>query len=180
MKSRVLAVSVAGTVAFAVAGAYARQAPEARPDAARPSDPAAAKIDFTKVKSRTVEEPRHLTAPKNLKATGARRRGTERTGISVKGLLMFMKREDDSDIHLVIADPKFGGSMIVEFLGAPCVTPATPAEPGAKTVTPTGLATITGVGFFDRVRRRGERERAPPRAVVHEQRLQARATTGLA
>jgi hypothetical protein len=168
---------------FAAAGVYARQVPGARPDAARPSatcgsdrwvvktlaDPAAAKIDFTSVKSRTVEDLRHLTAPKNLKATSARRRGAERTVFSVKGLLMSMKREDDSDIHLVIADPKFGGSMIVEFPAGPCVTPAAPAaqaamaqaradvagacggEPGAKTVTLTGFATITGVGLFDRV-----------------------------
>ena len=183
MRPRVLAVAALGVGVFTTAGVYARQAPDARPDAAHPSatcgsdrwlvktlaDPAAAKVNFESVKPRTVEDLRHLKVPANLKATSARRLGTERTVYSVKGLLMSMKREDDSDLHLVIADPKFGGSMIVEFPTAACVTPATPAaqaamaqaradiagacggEPGAKTVTLAGVATITGVGFFDRV-----------------------------
>lgn len=197
MTPRVLAVAALGVGVFTTAGVYARQAPEARPDAAHPSatcgsdrwvvktlaDPAASKIDFTSVKPRTVEDLRHLKVPKNLKATSARRIGAERTVFSVKGLLMSMKREDDSDIHLVITDPKFGGSMIVEFPAGACTTPATPAaqaamtqaradlagacggEPGVKTVTLTGLATITGVGFFDLIH--GQAGVAPNGIEVH-------------
>ena len=130
-------------------------------------DPAASKINFDTVKKRSVEDLRHMNVPPFLKATSARRTGAERTVFRVKGLLMSMKREDDSDIHLVIADPKLGGSMIVEFPATACNTAATPAaqasmaqaradlagacggEPGSKAVTLTGLATITGVGFFD-------------------------------
>jgi hypothetical protein len=181
MSSRVVAVAIAGAVVFAGAGVFARSAPLVGADAAHPSalcgserwlvktlmDPGAAKIDFDHVKPRSVEDLRHLTMPARLKATSARRRGTERTVFSVKGLLMSMKREDDSDIHLVIADPKLGGSMIVEFPAPTCDTAASPAaqaamtqaradlagacggEPSAKAVTLTGIATISGVGFFD-------------------------------
>jgi hypothetical protein len=181
LKARALAVATLGGLVFAGAGVYARQTPEARPDAAHPSatcgserwlvktlaDPAASKVNFASVKPRSVEDLRHLKAPKNLKATTPRHTGAERTVFSVKGLLMSMKREDDSDIHLVVADPKLGGSMIVEFPAASCATAATPVaqtamaqaradlagacggEPGVKPVTLTGLATITGVGLFD-------------------------------
>jgi hypothetical protein len=167
-------------VVFAAAGVYARQAPEARPDAARPSatcgserwlvktlaDPAASKVRFASVKPRTVEDLRHLKAPKNLKPTTPRQTGTERTVFSVKGLLMSMKREDDSDIHLVIADPKPSGSMIVEFGGVVhnarnarrtgCdgasprdFTGAGGASRG-RMVTLAGFATMTGGAFDER------------------------------
>ena len=181
MNPRALAVaSVAGLV-FTAAGVYARPTPEAHPDARYPaaacgserwavktmSDAAAAKIDLAKLKATTVEGLRHLKVPKNLKATSLRRTGAERTVYRVQGLLMSMKREEDSDIHLVIADPKLGGSMIVEFPSDACDGAAQPAarlmmtqahvdlaaacggEPCANAVTLTGSATITGVGFFD-------------------------------
>jgi hypothetical protein len=78
-----------------------------------------------------------------------------------------MRREDDSDIHLVVADPKLGGSMIVEFPSATCAAAAEPTavaamtqarsdlatacggEVGSTPVTLSGSATVTGVGFFD-------------------------------
>ena len=74
---------------------------------------------------------------------------------------------NDSDIHLVVADPKLGGSMIVEFPSDTCTAAAAPSlraamtqartdlatacggEAGSKPVTLTGSATISGVGFFD-------------------------------
>jgi hypothetical protein len=37
---------------------------------------------------------------------------------------MSMVREGDRDIHLVVADPKVGGSMIVEFPHPDCTTGA--------------------------------------------------------
>lgn len=77
-----------------------------------------------------------------------------------------VKLEDDSDYHLVISDPKTGGTMIVELIHPDCVaeggsnprplflharqafaaacgTPATGFR-GAN-----GSARVTGVGFFD-------------------------------
>jgi hypothetical protein len=181
MKTRVLAVAIVAGVVFTAAGVYARPTPEARPSIRFPSaacgserwtvktmtDAAAAKIDLAKVKATTVEGLRHLKVPKNLTATSKRRAGAEKTLYTVQALLMSMKREDDSDIHLVIADPRLGGSMIVEFPSDACDGAAVPAarlmmtqarvdlaaacggEPGASAVTLTGNATITGVGFFD-------------------------------
>jgi len=181
MKARVVAVAIVAGVVFTAAGVYARPTPEARPSSRYPSaacgserwtvktlsDAAAAKIDLAKLKTTTVEGLRHLRVPKNLKATSARRAGAEKSVYTVQGLLMSMKREEDSDIHLVIADPKLGGSMIVELPSEACNGAAAPAarlmmtqarvdlaaacggEPGARAVTLTGSATITGIGFFD-------------------------------
>ena len=181
MKARVLAVAIVAGVVFTAAGVYARPTPNARPSVRYASaacgserwtvktltDAAAAKLDLNKVKTTTVEGLRHLKVPENLTATSARRAGAEKTVYTVQGLLMSMKREDDSDIHLVIADPKLGGSMIVEIPSDACDGAAPPAarammtqaraslaaacggEPGASAVTLTGNATITGVGFFD-------------------------------
>jgi hypothetical protein len=181
MNPRALAVATVAGLTFTAAGVYARATPDARLSTAYPSaacgserwavktltDPSASKIDFAKVKSTSIEGLRHLKVPKNLKATSLRRTGAERTVYSVSALLMSMKREDDSDIHLVITDPKLGGSMIVEFPSDACDTAAPPAarlmmtrarvdlvaacggEPGPRAVTLTGSATISGVGFFD-------------------------------
>jgi hypothetical protein len=100
----------------------------------------------------------------------------ETTVYKAKALLMSMKREDDKDIHLVIADPKIGGSMIVEFPRASCTTGADPARraetqaaldaldaacdglpslTSEKVFTLHGKATITGVGFFDLIHGQG-------------------------
>jgi hypothetical protein len=181
MNPRALAVATAAALTFAAAGVYARATPDARLSTAYPSaacgserwavktlmDPAAANINLAKVKTTTVEGLRHLKVPKNLKATSKRRAGAERTVYGVQGLLMSMKREEDSDIHLVIADPRLGGSMIVEFPADACDGAALPAarlmmtqarvdlaaacggEPAGTAVTLTGSATMTGVGFFD-------------------------------
>lgn len=81
---------------------------------------------------------------------------------------MEAKREDDSDIHLIIAEPDDpGATMIVEFPdAATCAPAADPAQraqmEAARTVFVAaggdartafvrlrGSATVTGVGFFD-------------------------------
>jgi hypothetical protein len=77
------------------------------------------------------------------------------------------KLEEDSDFHLVIADPRTGGTMIVEFTALYCTLTAKPVLrcrlQAARLAfiracgTPSrtdfvrlhGTATITGVGFFD-------------------------------
>src|SRR5205814_1301344 len=120
-----------------------------------------------RIKARSIEALRRLKMPAALKSTTTRRRGTERTVYRVKAVLVSMRREDDSDIHLVITDPKLGGSMIVEFPATGCtvgaedaerhamaqarsdLTAACGGEIGSTSVTLTGRATITGVGFFD-------------------------------
>jgi hypothetical protein len=80
-----------------------------------------------------------------------------------------MKLEDDVDIHLVIADPRFPArTMIVEFPLAICVFRAAPVRkrqmararaaivracgaPSESFQRLSGTATVTGVGFFDTV-----------------------------
>ena len=85
----------------------------------------------------------------------------------VTARLLSMRKEDDSDIHLVLADPKLGGSMIAEFPASSCTVGADETErtamdearddlaaacdglPGSKPRPLSGTATLTGVGFFD-------------------------------
>jgi hypothetical protein len=130
------------------------------------TDAAASKIAFATSKSRTIEKLRHLKPPAILKGSTPRR-ASERTVYHVTALLMMMRREDDSDIHLVLADPKLGGSMIAEFPASSCTVGADAKErtamdsarddlaaacgglPGSTPRTLTGTATLTGVGFFD-------------------------------
>ena len=80
------------------------------------TDAAAANLDLdlTHATSTTVEKLRHLKAPAVTKSS-PRFPGVETSTYRVTALLMSLRRETDSDIHLVIADPKIGGSMIVEF-----------------------------------------------------------------
>jgi hypothetical protein len=132
-------------------------------------------LDLTKqpVKT-TVEELRRLKVPTTWTQSAPRIGPVEKTLYRVTALLMSMKREkDDSDIHLVIADPRVGGSMIVEFPASTCNQDATPAarklmldarkaftnacggEPGTNFVTLSGKATLVGVGFFDALHKQG-------------------------
>lgn len=39
----------------------------------------------------------------------------------VSALLMSVKKKKDKDVHLVIADPRVGGSMIIEFPASDCI-----------------------------------------------------------
>ena len=131
------------------------------------TDAAASKVAFVTSKARSVEALRHLKAPSILKASTPRGRGTERSVYRVTARLLTMRREDDSDVHLVLADPKLGGSMIAEFPASSCTVGADAKErkamdnarddlaaacdglPGQKPRTLTGTATLTGVGYFD-------------------------------
>jgi hypothetical protein len=181
MGMRTVAVATVVLAAFAAAGLYGRAPSIARPASgtilARCGterwavktliDPAASKVVYRKPKRRTVEDLRRLEPPSELRPTTPRGAGTERTVYRVTALLMSMRREDDSDIHLVLADPTLGGSMIAEFPADSCMTTAAAkqrdavkqartdlttacgGEPGSKPVKLTGTATLTGVGFFD-------------------------------
>jgi hypothetical protein len=184
----VLVAILAGFVAFlspATRGAKSATCGVERWNVKTLQDAAASEVDFANPNTKFVEFLRRLNEkgnpssgkpPKNLTKTTPRMPPVETTVYKLKALLMSMRREDDKDIHLVIADPKIGGSMIVEFPHESCTTEADPARRakmqaavealatacdglpnlGSETVfTLKGKATITGVGFFDLVHGQG-------------------------
>ena len=91
----------------------------------------------------------------------------ELTTYRIRARLVEFKLEADSDVHLVIADPATGATMIAELPAASClgstiasvrkkITTARTAlitacgTPSSSHFTHvTGMATITGVGFWD-------------------------------
>jgi hypothetical protein len=93
----------------------------------------------------------------------------ERTTYRVRASLLEMKLEDDSDIHLVIADPsKRRATVIAEFPAASCMAGASRiartkmrrarnalvaacGSPSRSFKRLVGTATISGVGFFDQI-----------------------------
>jgi hypothetical protein len=97
--------------------------------------------------------------------------------------LLAIKLEADSDIHLVIADPTAGGTMIAESPAPACTHGAAPAARRmmararasiirACGIPPSrffrllgGAATISGVGFFDF--QHGQRGVAPNAIELH-------------
>jgi hypothetical protein len=128
------------------------------------SDPFASKVRLTP-RPETVETLRHL--PRVVGIGGQRGLGTERTTFRVKARLVGIKQEPDSDFHLVIADLVTGKTMIAEFPSQACDRGAKPTlrarmqkarvavvdacgfAPDASYRHLSGIATITGVGFFD-------------------------------
>jgi hypothetical protein len=129
----------------------------------------------------TIAALRRLRPPAVL---GARRIGpVEKTVYRVRARLVVFKVEDDSDIHLVLADPHSGGTMIAEFPASFCIGAAAPAVDKAKmkaaraailrcgaaprdSFAPlAGLVTITGVGFWDF--EHGQRGVAPNAIELH-------------
>jgi hypothetical protein len=179
MRSRTLASAIVVVAVGATVGVFGRMTPAHTAPTAplglcgterwsvkTLTDAAASKVAFVTSKSRTIEKLRHLKPPAILKGSTPRR-ASERTVYRVTALLMMMRREDDSDIHLVLADPKLGGSMIAEFPASSCTVGADAKErkamdsarddlaaacgglPASTPRTLTGTATLTGVGFFD-------------------------------
>lgn len=140
------------------------------------SDPAAPQVDLVP-RARTVAALRRLVAPPSL---GARLPGAEMHTWRIRVRLLWAKLEGDSDVHLVVADPATGTTMIVELASRSCAvgSPAV-AQIGAARVAfvracgvPTrsftrlsGTATIDGVGFFDF--RHGQRGVAPNGIELH-------------
>ena len=130
------------------------------------ADPDAPHVDLTP-KSTTIAKLRRLTVVIGI--GGARGIGTERTTFRVHARLVEFKFEADSDIHLVIADPQTGETMIAEFPDASCDHGALPGirtkiqkarialvnscgfPPNSSYHVIHGTATIDGVGFFDRI-----------------------------
>jgi hypothetical protein len=149
------------------------------------SDPGAGSVRLIP-KLTTVAALRSIPAPASLGTT--RIAPVETTTYRLVANLEEFKVEADSDVHLVIADPHTGGTMIVEFPARSCLGHASAAikqriaaarlalirscgSPSSLHFTAIrGRATVTGVGFFDFQHGqsgRPERDRAPPGTRIH-------------
>lgn len=131
------------------------------------SDSDAASVNFSSVQT-TVPQLRSLPAPGALPQS-SRVAPTELTTYSITALVKEFKLEDDQDIHLVITDPSDPSqTMIVEFPDASkcsgavgsahatdmiaarqALTAAFGQPSSSHFTTISGMATITGVAFFD-------------------------------
>jgi hypothetical protein len=132
------------------------------------SDPKAGEVNFTP-KDTSIGRLRNKPDPHTTSST-PRLDGVEETTYRVKARLVEFKREDDHDIHLVIAVPSSPSkTMIVEFPDTSCngakdsakkgqmgsarsaIVNACgqPPSPSSDFADLKGTATITGVGFFD-------------------------------
>ena len=128
------------------------------------SDPGALSVSLTP-RSTTIAALRARTAPATL--ASSRIGPVELTTYRIHARLVEFKLEADSDVHLVVADPSTGGTMIVEFPASACLSAtraivrskisatraaliAACGQPSSTHLTHlTGAATITGVGFWD-------------------------------
>ncbi len=113
----------------------------------------------------------------------AHREASERTTFRVRASLVEMKLEDDSDIHLVIADPSDSrATMIAELPNPSCTAGASLkarakmrqarkafvaacGSPSTSFKRLSGTATISGVGFFDQIH--GQKGVAPNGIELH-------------
>jgi hypothetical protein len=146
------------------------------------TDPAAGQVNFTPVPS-TVEALAARTRPE--KQPVDRLAPDEEQSYTVQARLVAAVVEDDSDIHLILADPETGQTMIAKFPAAACIggasVSATRAMDDARASfvarfgipkkssqgpTPlTGTAMVTGVFFFDAPH--GQSGVAPNAAELH-------------
>ncbi len=146
------------------------------------SDSRVSRVHF-RPKGTTVTALRSKRSP-GVGRSDPRIKGVETTTYRVEAELVEAKREDDRDIHLVIAAPNHPGqTMIVEFPDVRCkgakqskkreaMRKARAAFERACGTAPagsfrrlTGTATITGVGFFDV--KHGQRGIAPNGIELH-------------
>lgn len=138
------------------------------------TDPGANAINFT-TKPTTIAA---LDAFKAPYSPTDRVAPVETTLWSIKAQMVAYKQEADSDIHLAVTDK--GKSMIVEFPASYCDTGAVHkaqvdsarqafikacGQPTSYYQNLTGTATITGIGFFDRIH--GQRGVAPNGIELH-------------
>lgn len=143
------------------------------------TDARARQVSFSPRRT-TVDHLRSLAPPATL---GARVRGVETTTWRMRARLLAAKVEDDRDIHLVIADPRSGATMIAEFPDPSCTAGAARGArarmraareafvaacglPGtSRFALLRGTATLDGVGFFDF--EHGQRGVAPNAIELH-------------
>lgn len=131
------------------------------------ADQDAGSVDYSDVVPETVADLAHFAAPATL-PENHRTAPVELTTYSLVVNLVEAKVESDHDIHLVIADPTTGDTMIAEFPDADTCAPTTASTlvaamdaarsafvsvfgvpPSDHFVSVRGTAQITGVGFFD-------------------------------
>ena len=143
------------------------------------TDPAARRVNFTPAPT-TVDALRALRVPRVSFST-PRIRGIETQVFRVRATLVEAKREFDRDIHLVIASPRTGRTMIVELPDPSCTAGAVHrasmisartrflaacgAIPFSSYRHLTGTAFMAGVGFVDFVH--GQRGVAPNGIELH-------------
>jgi hypothetical protein len=153
------------------------------------SDKRAGLVSMTSRRT-TVAALRQLQPPAKLTA---RTLGVETTTYRLQARLVGIQLMQDGDSYLVIADPRTGGTMIAEFPMGWCANSASPAARQAmarasasllRACRPT-LGTYAPLGYRDAQRRRllrqkggstrsrSERHRAPPGALLQQQRLPA-------
>lgn len=141
------------------------------------SDPGAVEVDYVP-RSSSVHALRGLRPPGRL---GTRMPGAEMHAYRIHVRLVLQKLESDSDVHLVVADPATGQTMIAELPSPRCVgaapgpaakmrsaRAALAAYCGAPTTRFTrlrGTATLTGIAFFDF--EHGQRGHAPNLVELH-------------
>src|SRR5438105_1275652 len=143
------------------------------------TDRAARTVNFTP-RPTTVDAMRAIAVP-HVSFSTPRIRGIETRTYRVRARLVAAKRELDRDIHLVIASPRTGRTMIVELPDPSCTTGAvhraTMTSARARLLAAcgtipfssyrhlTGTAYVTGVGFVDFVH--GQRGVAPNGIELH-------------
>lgn len=119
-----------------------------------------------------------LRAPATI---GTRMPGAEMRTWRVRVRMLWQKLEGDSDIHLVLADPRTGETMIAELPSPGCVGAAAGVAgqmaaaraafvracgaPATSFTRLSGTATIDGVAFFDVAH--GQRGAAPNQVELH-------------
>lgn len=175
-------VTVAAAVALLAVPALALADFDADPDGSAPAHPPPA-CGFARWDVKTLSDPAAGTVdlsprPGTIDALGRlpahrvteqlpRLPGVETTTFRVPARLVAERYQHDHDIHLIVADPATGRTMITELPDPGCRGPAQSAERGAmakareqllRACGPApagrfrrleGSATVTGVGFFD-------------------------------
>jgi hypothetical protein len=125
------------------------------------SDSAAQQVDL-RPRATTVGALTALRPPGDI---GTRMPGAEMRTWRIRVRLLWQKLEDDSDVHLVVADAKTGRTMIAELPSPDCVGAAAGVaaqmsaarsalaaacgQPTTSFTRLSGTATIDGVAFFD-------------------------------
>ena len=126
------------------------------------TDPAAKRVSLAARRS-TIDTLIRQRAPAHLPVT--RLGGIERTTFQVGARFVSAKIEADGDVHLVIASPTSGRTMIAEFPSLACTTHGVAAgrihraratfdrvcgtQSRSGFTRLAGSGTVTGVGFFD-------------------------------
>jgi hypothetical protein len=146
------------------------------------SDPGAMSVDYTPTPT-TVDRLRSLPPPRGLRASTPRLQPTEYRTFRIRATLVRAKIAGDHDIHAVVAQPRRPRhTMIVEFPYVYCngaaKSPKRAAMHAARRrfiaacgsirdnfVTLRGTATISGVGFWDKIA--GQSGRAPNGIELH-------------